>query len=224
MSVHDLGGDNSLTEPKVLAYTKQGLFTKDNEEEQYAVVDTQFAKDEWLAGVEIDQTTREVLSPFNHVRVGTGYPDLVGVLHLDNEFASGSYSRDSEPPLVAIEAKGYRGNKRIDLETGVIQAHDRLAESNIVYLTAPRTAITPPIRSLPRELNVGVLGVTTDGDLTPLETPRLIGTQSSTAGTAIRFQATAQGVADQSFSLNHPKKLSRLPPRPQPSRVHENTD
>lgn len=211
MSVHESSGNNPLTEPKVLAHTKQGLFTKDNEREQYAVVDTQFAKDEWLSGIEIDQTTREILSPFNHVRVGTGYPDLVGALHLDDEFAFGSYSHDDEPPLVVIEAKGYRGDKQIDLKTGVIQAYDRLSESNVAYLAAPSNAITPSIRSLARELNVGVLGVTADGNLTPLETPRLIGAQSSTAGSAIRFQATAQGVADQSFSLNHPKNYLAYP-------------
>jgi hypothetical protein len=211
MSVRDAGGDTPLDEPEVLARTKRGLFTGDDEREQYAVVDTQFAKNTWLAGTEIDRATREALSPFNHVRVGTGYPDLVGVVHLDDEFVSSAAPMDDEPPLIAIEAKGYRGDDRIDLEAGIAQAHDRLTEANAVYLTAPRDAITSPIRSLARELNIGVLGVTAAGDLTPLETPRLVGAQSSSAATAIRFQATAQGVADQSFGLNHPKNYLAYP-------------
>jgi hypothetical protein len=56
-----------------------------------------------------------------------------------------------------------------------------------------------------RELNVGVLGIKESGQVIALEKPRPVGVQNSDAADAIRFQATAQGVADQSFGLNHPK-------------------
>jgi hypothetical protein len=60
-------------------------------------------------------------------------------------------------------------------------------------------------RTLARELNVGVLGVETDGAVSPLEVPRVVGKHAADEASAIRFQATAQGVADRSFGLNHPK-------------------
>lgn len=77
---------NRLTEPHVLAHTKRRLFSDAGEENTYAVVDTQFSTDHWLAGGRIGPEIRETLAPFNHVRVGQGYPDLVGVRVLDPDF------------------------------------------------------------------------------------------------------------------------------------------
>jgi hypothetical protein len=199
-----------LTEPHVLAYTKRRLFPDEGTDDSYAVVDTQFATDRWLADGQIDAEITDVLSPFNHVRVGSGYPDLVGVRLLDDEFLAVERFGD-DPPLVAIEAKGYTESGRVGVERGVVQAYDRLHEANAAYVAAPAGAVSQSARTLARELNVGVLGVTSDGAVEPLETPRLVGSRTTTETSAIRFQASAQGVANKSFGLNHPKNYLGYP-------------
>jgi len=200
----------TLSEPHVLAHTKQRLFPDPEAESTYAVVDTQFAVDEWLAGEPIEPEVRDRLAPFNHVQVGSGYPDLVGVRTLESELLAVERFGD-QPPLVAIEAKGYAGNQAVDVERGVLQAYDRLHEANAAYVAAPERAVSESARTLARELNVGVLGVDTGGAVEPLEVPRVVGNRTSDDATAIRFQATAQGVADKSFGLNHPKNYLAYP-------------
>ena len=200
----------SLSEPQVLAHTKQRLFPDADESDSYAVVDTQFAADEWLPGRQIPATVRDLLAPFNHVRVGSGYPDLVGVRLLDPAFLAVDRFGD-EPPLVAVEAKGYTDGGTVDVERGVVQAYDRLGEANAAYVAAPGAAISQSARTLARELNVGVLAVDAAGEVTPQEVPRVVGNRTSDAASAIRFQATAQGVADKSFGLNHPKNYLAYP-------------
>lgn len=199
---------SGLTEPEVLAHTKRRLFP-DEGTNSYAVVDTQFATDTWLAETPIDPEIRDVLAPFNHVRVGSGYPDVVGVCHLGDDFLSVERLGD-QPPLVAVEAKGHTG-RGVDATTGVVQAHDRLHEANVAFLAAPLKAISGSARSLARELNVGVLGVSESGAVEVLEIPRVVGNRTTTETTAIRLQASAQGVADASFGLNHPKNYLAYP-------------
>ena len=189
----------SLTEPQVLAYTKRRLFPDDG----YAVVDTQFAADRWLAEGSIDPSVTELLAPFNHVRVGSGYPDLVGVRVLDPDLLAVDRLGE-EAPLVAVEAKGYD-------DRGVVQAYDRLDEANAVYVAAPVGSIGGSVRTLARELNVGVLAVDADGGADAVEVPRVVGNRTTSETTAIRFQASAQGVADKSFGLNHPKNYLAYP-------------
>jgi hypothetical protein len=141
-----------LTEPRVLAHAKRRLFPEE-EQKGYAVVDTQFATERWLGGEPIDRDVRDTLAPFNHVRVGTGYPDLVGVRALTDDLLAVDRLGD-EPPLVAIEAKGYSKRGAVDIERGVVQAHDRLNEANATYVAAPAPAITQSARTLATELNV----------------------------------------------------------------------
>lgn len=200
----------SLTEPRVLAHTKYRLFPDSAESHTYAVCDTQFAMDEWLSGRPIAPEIRERLAPFNHVRVGSGYPDLVGVGVLGDDLLAVERFGD-HPPLVAIEAKGYTGTGAIDVEQGIFQAYDRLHEANVAYVATPDAAVSRSAQTLARELNVGVLGVGSDGAVEPLEAPRVVGNRTSDDATAIRFQATAQGVADKSFGLNHPKNYLAYP-------------
>ncbi|MEF8781034.1 MAG: hypothetical protein V5A46_10185 [Haloferacaceae archaeon] len=199
-----------LVEPRVLAHAKRELFPDDADGSGYAVSDTQFATDRWLDDRRIDPEIGETLAPFNHVRVGGGYPDLVGVGHLEEELLAVDRIGE-EPPLVAIEAKGYSADGSVDVERGIVQAYDRLHEANAAYLTAPASAITQSARTLARELNVGVLGVESGGTVTPLEVPRAVGNRTTTETTAIRFQASAQGVANKSFGLNHPKNYLAYP-------------
>jgi len=200
----------SLSEPQVLAHTKRRLFPDDDSTNTYAVVDTQFAQDEWLAAEPIPDDIRTQLAPFNHVKIGSGYPDLVGVRVLESDLLAVDRLGD-QPPLIAIEAKGYTGSRVVDVETGVVQAYDRLGEVNAAYVTAPGAAISQSARTLARELNVGVLAVDADGEVDALEVPRVVGNRTADEASAIRFQATAQGVANKSFGLNHPKNYLAYP-------------
>lgn len=196
----------TLSEPQVLAHTKRRLFP---DATGYAVCDTQFARETWLEGVPIDADIREALAPFNHVRVGSGYPDLVGVRPLESELLAVERFGD-DPPLVAVEAKGH-SRTGVDVERGIVQAYDRLGEANAVYAAVPASAVTQGARTLARELNVGVLAVDPDGGVEALERPRVVGNRTSTEGQAIRVQASAQGVTEESFSLNHPKNYLGYP-------------
>jgi hypothetical protein len=198
-----------VPEPRVLADAKRRLFP-DEAGEGYAVADTQFAADEWLPGEPVDEAVRTALAPFNHVRVGGGYPDLVGVRRPEADLLAGM-DGNRDPPLIAVEAKGHTGDGTVDTRRGIVQAHDRLAEANAAYLAAPAWAVSAADRSLARELNVGVLGVDADGAVDPVEVPRAVGNRPGRAGSAVRFQASAQGVAGQSFGLNHPKNYLGYP-------------
>jgi hypothetical protein len=200
----------ALTEPQVLAHAKGRLFPDTDDRAAYAVCDTQFATDEWLQGRRIPDAVRDRLAPFNHVRLGSGYPDLVGVRSLDSDLLAVERFGD-HPPLVAIEAKGHTGNGTADVERGVLQAYDRLHEANAAYVAAPADAISETDRTLARELNVGVLGVGASGTVDPYEVPRVVGNNTADDASAIRFQATTQGVADKSFGLNHPKNYLAYP-------------
>ncbi|MDQ2051034.1 hypothetical protein RBH26_11135 [Natronolimnohabitans sp. A-GB9] len=201
----------SLSEPQVLAHTKRRLFPIEERDasRSYVVADTQFSQDEWLPGRPIEPEIRDRLAPFNRVQVGGGYPDLVGVCDLESELLAVDRLGE-EPPLIAIEAKGHTSGG-VDTERGIVQAYDRLHEANAAYLAAPTAAITGTDRTLARELNVGVLGVDAGGEVEVLEVPRIVGNRTSSEATALRFQAGAQGVADKSFGLNHPKNYLGYP-------------
>jgi hypothetical protein len=198
-----------LSEPRVLAHAKRRLFPNDADD-GYAVVDTQFSSERWLANDVIDPETKDELAPFNHVKVGSGYPDLVGVRLLSDDLLAVERLGD-EPPLVVVEAKGHTNQRGADVERGIVQAHDRLGEANVAYVAVPVAAVSQSARTLARELNVGILGVTPDGTVDAVETPRVVGNRTTTETTAIRFQASAQGVADKSFGLNHPKNYLAYP-------------
>ncbi|WP_254832863.1 hypothetical protein [Haloglomus salinum] len=200
----------SLSEPEVLAHTKRRLFPDTDEPGTYSVVDTQFATDEWLPGEPISAEVREALAPFNHVRLGSGYPDLVGVRPLESDLLAVERVGD-ESPLVVVEAKGRTAAGTVDVERGIVQAYDRLHEANAAYAAAPTTAVSESDRTLARELNVGVLGVEPGGAVEALEVPRVVGNRTTDEATAIRFQSTTQGVANQSFGLNHPKNYLGVP-------------
>ena len=204
------GATTGLSEPRVLAHAKRRLFPDETEDGAYAVVDAQFSAERWLAGERTDATVHETLAPFNHVRVGSGYPDLVGVRNLEADLLAVERFGD-DPPLVAVEAKGYTETGTVGTERGIVQAYDRLHEANAAFLAAPARSVSQTDRTLARELNVGVLGVRADGRIDPLEVPRVVGNRTTDETTAIRFQASAQGVADASFGLNHPKNYLGYP-------------
>ena len=198
-----------LTEPQVLAATKQAMFDPESDE-GYVVTDTQFARDRWLSNRQIDAEIKSTLAPFNHVQVGSGYPDLVGVGHLEEQLLAVDRLGE-DPPLVAVEAKGYRQTGNVDVERAIVQAYDRLHEANAAYVSSPREVISRTDRTLARELNVGLLGIDSGGTAQVLERPRVVGNRTSDEATALRFQAGAQGVAERSFGLNHPKNYLAVP-------------
>ena len=200
----------SLSEPAVLAHTKRHLFPNDDAENTYAVVDTQFAQTNWLSEVDIDVEIKQTLAPFNHVQVGSGYPDLVGVRSLNSDLLAVEQSGDNLP-LIVVEAKGRTKSGVVDVERGIVQAYDRLHEANVAYVAAPLSAISETDQTLASELNVGILGVDAEGMVESLEIPRIVGNRTADEATSIRFQASAQGVANTSFSLNHPKNYLAYP-------------
>ena len=200
----------SLPEPTVLAHAKERLFDDPDGSDTYAICDTQFAAEEWLSGRPIPETVRERLAPFNHVRVGSGYPDLVGAGVPDAALLAVE-RLDDQPPLVVVEAKGHANDGTVEVERGIVQAHDRLGGANAAYVAAPADSVSPSARTLASELNVGVLGVVADGQVEAIETPRVVGHRTDDDATAIRFQAGAQGVTDDSFGLNHPKNYLGYP-------------
>jgi len=198
------------SEPEVLASAKAELFPEADDDRSYAVCDTQFGQDEWRHGERISQAVRDRLAPFNHVRVGSGYPDLVGVRTLESDLLAVDRVDETNPPLVAVEAKGYTANGTVDVERGIVQAHDRLGEANAAFVAAPEAAVTQSNRALARDLNVGVLAV--EGETVHVREPsRVVGNDAGDDTRAIRFQASAQGVTDQSFGLNHPKNYLGYP-------------
>ncbi len=200
-----------MTEPEVLATTKEQLFTGYETGSGYTVVDTQFSTDQWLNNVPIPQEVTETLAPFNHVRVGSGYPDLVGAGSIAGDSFRGHCGDLDSPPLTVVEAKGYGSTGQVDTEMGIVQAHNRLQGANLGFLAAPRSSISPETRALGRELNIGVLGVTENQSVEVLEKPRAVGTQVGQEASTIRFQAGPQRVADQSFHLNRPKNYLGYP-------------
>lgn len=115
----DMAATASVTEPRVLAHTKGRLFPADAEPNTYAVTDTQFATDEWLHGQPIPDAIRDRLAPYNHVRIGSGYPDLVGVGLLEDDLLAIERIGDGSP-LIAGEAKGDAGNRPPVVERGVL--------------------------------------------------------------------------------------------------------
>jgi hypothetical protein len=196
----------------VLATTKRRLFGSDGESGRYVVADTQFTVDEWLDGQPVSAALRETLAPFNHVQVGSGYPDLVGVHDLDDELLAVDRVGDRRP-LVAVEAKGFTGGDTVDVERGIVQAYDRLDEANVAFVAAPRRGVGQAAQTMAAELNVGLLGVDADGGVTPLHRPRVVGGGAGADGpaAAVRFQASPQGVARSPFGLNHPKNYLAVP-------------
>jgi len=198
-----------LTEPHVLAGAKGRLFPDGDESRSYAVADVQFATEEWLPGEPIEPAIHERLAPFNRVQVGAGYPDLVGVRALEPELLAVERFGE-EPPLIAVEAKGHAGSG-VDTTGGIVQAYDRLHGANAAYLAAPAGAVSATDRTLARELNVGILAVSADGAVEPVERPRIVGNRTSDEATAVRFRASVGGVAEQSFGLNHPKNYLAYP-------------
>jgi len=204
-----MAATDRLTEPHVLVGAKDRLFPDGDGSRSYAVADVQFATEEWRPGEPIESAVHERLAPFNRVRVGGGYPDLVGVRSLEPELLAVERFGD-DPPLIAVEAKGYAGGG-VDTAGGIVQAYDRLHGANAAYLAAPAGAVSATDRTLARELNVGILAVGPEGTVEPVERPRIVGNRTSDGATAVRFRASVGGVAEQSFGLNHPKNYLAYP-------------
>lgn len=200
-----------LSEPEVLAPAKNILFSKLATEVGYAVTDTQFSTTHWHDRAPIRDEIRSQLSPFNHVRVAGGYPDLVAAAWLKEEYYRGTVNEIEAPPLVIIEAKGLKSDGKIDATESIIQAHERLSEANLAFSALPSQAITDHVQSLGRELNVGIISVAQDGGVEMREKPRLVGAQIGKEASVIRFQAGPQSVAGQSFHLNRPKNYLAYP-------------
>lgn len=198
-----------LSEPTVLARAKEFMLPSSGSSGdtiRYATVDTQFRKDAWPNAGPIKPEIRETLAPFNHVPLGSGYPDMV-LAGPAPEFLKPLQVQGDAHPVIAIEAKGEtRGQTgtNVAVETALLQAHDRMSESNASLVAVPSNALTERTRQLGRELDVGILSVS-DSEVSVLEPPVLKGVATNETASAVRWQASAQRIADQSFHYNHPK-------------------
>jgi len=194
----------TLAEPAVLAAAKDTLYPDlVDRPNQYAITESQFTVDSW-GSWSIPADIHERLKPFNSVQLASGEPDLLGVGMPDGEVLNGGVASN---PVVAVEAKGYRRNSgTVDVARGIEQAHSRLPEVNLGYVAAPAASVTETARSLARELNIGVVGVTDSESGTVVEPARVTGAgEFATDIEAIRFQARTHQLTAGSFPVNHPK-------------------
>lgn len=192
------------TEPAVLAVAKDALYpTPEDSGVRYAVTETQFTKSNW-GGWSIPAEIRERLSPFNTIRLTNGEPDLLGVGMPALDVLNGDAANT---PVAVIEAKGHNEDPNAaDVSRGIEQAHRHLSEVNIGYVAAPLQSISETERALARNLDVGIIGVTTAGEGVLIEPPRVTGAGDfSTAIDAFRFQAVTHHLTEGSFPVNHPK-------------------
>jgi hypothetical protein len=195
---------STLAEPVVLAAAKDTLYPDlSSHPNRYAVTESQFTVDSW-GSWSIPDEIHERLKPFNSVQLASGEPDLLGVGMPDVEVLNG-YAAST--PVVAVEAKGHRQTSgTVDVARGIEQAHSRLPEVNLGYVAAPAPSVTETVRSLARELNIGVIGVTDSESASILEPARVTGAgEFSTGVEAIRFQARTHQLTAGSFPVNHPK-------------------
>lgn len=201
----------ALAEPTVLATAKDTLYPHAGPDETaYAVTDTQFTVDTW-GSQPVPQSIRDRLAPFNCVQFASGRPDLVGAGMPATEVREADVT-NAVTPVVVVEAKGVTDGGSVDVERGIVQAHSRLPEANLAYAAVPGSAIDQSARSLARELNVGLVAVDDFDAAAVVETPRVVGVTDFSPGVdAIRSQATAHGLTDGSFPLNHPKNYLAVP-------------
>jgi len=204
----------ALSEPEVLAATKSELYPDAGEDTDtaYVVTDTQFAKSDWLNDTPISDTVKQTLSPFNRIQVGSGYPDIVALGPPPTLLDSPQHSETT--PVVVVEAKGETAAGRdVDVSTGIVQAHDRLAGANAAVVTAPEPSISSENRSLARELNVGLLSVTSRSDVRVLENPRFVGlgTTRPAAHDSLTLRASYSAIGTKAFPFNSPKNYLTYP-------------
>lgn len=196
----------TLAEPAVLAAAKDALYPDlEDEPDQYAVTETQFTVDTW-GDWTIPDEIRDRLAPFNAVRLASGEPDLVGVGMPATEVLN---DEGASAPVVVVEAKGDTTRPgSADVARGIEQAHSHLPEVNLGYVAAPIRSVTETARSLARDLNVGIVGVS-DADAAELVEPaRVTGAgEFSTGVDAIRFRASTHRLTEGSFPVNHPKNF-----------------
>lgn len=197
-----------LTEPVVLAAAKQACYPSldtQTGDTHYAVTDTQFAVQFW-GEWPIPDRIHAQLQPFNAIRLASGEPDLLGVGLPDVDVLNADAA---DTPILVLEAKGDNTSPTdADITRGIEQAHARCAEANLGYVAAPIQSVTDTVRSLARDLNVGILGVHDLETVECVEPARATGAGDFTRDIqAIRFQASTHRLTEGSFPVNHPKNF-----------------
>lgn len=194
---------SSLIEPEVLATAKEYL-TDQSEPAGYAVVDTQFSRTTW-GGTTIPAEIRERLEPINSLHLRGGEPDALLAPPSPGTYRELAGAAPASPPIAVVEAKGHtQSGSQNAVRVAITQAHRHLGDVNVGYAAVPRTYVTEQDRALAREVNVGLLAVSDDG-VELLETPRLVGTETSQTTETIRFHATLGDTAVENLTKNHPK-------------------
>lgn len=192
-----------LIEPVVLAKAKEFLLG-DEPERGYAVVDAQFQSESW-GSTSVSKETQEQLQPINSLHLKGGEPDALLAPPQEHTYRELSGGPPTDLPLAVIEAKGETHNQNPNsTRIAITQAHRHLGEVNIGYAAVPQDYITELDRALAREVNIGLLAVTSR-DIELLETPRLVGAGTSQIAETIRFHARFGDTAVENLTKNHPK-------------------
>lgn len=193
---------SGLIEPEVLAAAKEELLD-DESDTGYVIVDAQFRQETW-GGTAVAEPTRRRLRPISTLRLRNGEPDALLAPPRDGSYRDRGVDT-AELPLAVIEAKGQTADgSRNAVRVAITQVHRHLGEVNLGFAAVPEMAVTDQDRALARELNVGLLAVSSEGNRL-LETPRLVGIDSSPAASTIRFHARFGEAAVENLTKNHPK-------------------
>lgn len=191
-----------LIEPAVLMYSKEYLLPTESTE-GHAVVDTQFAVTDW-GSTPVPTDVRERLEPMAPIRLSTGEPDMLVALPKESSYHTVGDINLMSPPLAAIEAKGKTSNSAAVSEA-ISQAHRHFEEVNISIASVPKSDIEQWHKQLASDLNVGLLGVESDGTVTVEETPRIAAAAAVPIGDRIRYNAQIGTPELTKLTKNSPK-------------------
>jgi hypothetical protein len=192
----------TLIEPVVLAHAKN-FVTRGTGEESHSIVDSQFDRDQWgQQNIPSDISTQ--LAPINSLSMAAGRPDALIISPHQHVFETSIENEPIAPLLAVIEAKGYSGDS-VNVEEAITQAHSHLDEVNLAFAAVPKHAVKQIHERLAGELNVGLLGIESEGSIELLQQPRPIGASFTPETETIRFHARIGGDLPSKLKKNQPK-------------------
>jgi hypothetical protein len=192
----------TLIEPVVLAHAKN-FVTRGTGEESHSIVDSQFDRDQW-GKQHIPSDISNQLAPINSLSMAAGRPDALIISPHHHVFETSIENDPTAPLLAVIEAKGYSGDS-VNVEEAITQAHSHLDEVNLAFAAVPKRSVTQIHERLAGELNVGLLGIESDGSIELIQQPRPIGASFTPETETIRFHARIGGDLPSKLKKNQPK-------------------
>jgi len=136
--------------------------------------------------------------------MAAGRPDALIISPHHHVFETSIENNLTAPLLAVIEVKGYSGGS-VNVEKAITQAHSHLDEVNLAFAAVPKHSVKRIHKRLAGELNVGLLGIKSDGSIELLKQPRPIGASFTPEIETIRFHARIGGDLPSKLTKNHPK-------------------